>query len=282
MRKVPTETYERIDNRLYDAEGDSWWQPDSSFYQLKVAFNPVRVGYARRKLLDELHLDPRGKKALEVGCGGGFVCEEIARMGFDTTGVDPSERSLQIAIRHARASGLDMRYERATGESLPYPDESYDVVLCCDVLEHVRDLPQVISEVSRVLKPGGVFFYDTLNRTWLSKLVAIKIGQEWKRWAFMPPRLHVWDMFITPREMKSLLRQHDLEWKEHRGMKPGVALVRALATLRQRAKGGCTYAALGEKMKLVESRFTAVMYLGYAVKGPARIGDLSSTEERDG
>ena len=224
------------------------------------------MGYARRKLFDELHLDPGGRKALEVGCGGGFLCEEIARMGFDVTGVDPSEPLLHVALRHARASGLDVRYERAAGESLPYPDKSYDVVFCCDVLEHVRDLPQVIAEVSRVLKPGGMFVYDTLNRTWLSKLVAIKIVQEWKRWAFMPPRLHVWDMFITPREMKSLLGHNHLEWKEHRGMKPGIALVRALAALRQRAKGECTYAALGEKVKLVESRITAVMYLGCAVK----------------
>jgi 2-polyprenyl-6-hydroxyphenyl methylase / 3-demethylubiquinone-9 3-methyltransferase len=281
MRTVRPETYERIDNRLYDEGCDSWWEPDSWFYQLKAAVNPARVGYARRKLFDELHLDPRGKKALEVGCGGGLLCEEIARMGFDVTGVDPSEPSLEVAIRHARANGLDIRYARAAGESLPYPDESFDVVLCCDVLEHVRDLPQVIAEVSRVLKPGGPFIYDTLNRTWLSKLVAIKIVQEWKPWAFMPPRLHVWKMFITPREMKSVLRRHHLEWKEHRGLKPGINLVSALAALRQRARGACSYAALGERVKLVESRVTAVMYLGCAVKRRARVGGGSLTEERD-
>jgi 2-polyprenyl-6-hydroxyphenyl methylase/3-demethylubiquinone-9 3-methyltransferase len=275
LRKTPPTTYDHIDNALYDTQSEQWWQPDSAFHQLNVSFNPVRVGYAKKKLFDDLHLDTHGKKALEVGCGGGCLCEEIARMGFDATGIDPSERSLEVANRHARASGLSIRYERATGESLPYPDASYDAVFCCDVLEHVRDLPQVISEISRVLTPGGVFYYDTLNRTWASKLVAIKIGQEWQRWAFMPPNLHVWEMFIKPREMKSLLRRHHLEWKEHRGMKPGVTLPRLVSYLRHRAKGELSYAELGEKVHLVESRITAVMYMGYAIR---QSGNLSPIE----
>jgi len=266
LRSIPPETYDRIDNRVYDAAGESWWQPDSSFYQLKVSFNPVRVGYARRKFFDEFHLNPSGKQALEVGCGGGLMCEEIARLGFDVTGIDPSAPSLEAAIRHARASGLEIRYERAAGESLPYRDQSFDVVFCFDVLEHVRDLPQVIREIARVLKPGGVFCYDTINRTWLSYLVAVKIGQDWRRWAFMPPNLHVWEMFIKPREMKSLLRENGLEWKEHRGIKPSVAVPTALRYLRRRARGEWSYAQLGQKVRLVESRIRTVMYLGCAVK----------------
>jgi 2-polyprenyl-6-hydroxyphenyl methylase / 3-demethylubiquinone-9 3-methyltransferase len=266
VRSIPPETYGRIDNHLYDAAGNSWWQPDSAFYQLKVSFNPVRVGYARRKLFDELHMNPGGKQALEVGCGGGLVCEEIARLGFHVTGIDPSERSLETAIAHARASGLEIRYERAAGESLPYRDGAFDAVFCFDVLEHVRDLPRVVREIARVLKPGGVFCYDTLNRTCLSYLVAIKIGQDWRRWAFLPPNLHVWKMFIRPREMKALLRENRLAWKDHRGMKPSVPVPTVLRYLRRRAAGDWSYAELGEKVRMVESRITAVMYLGYAVK----------------
>lgn len=263
---MPPETYAHIDNRVYDTAGNSWWQPDSAFSLLKVSFNPVRVGYARRKLFNDLHIDPSGKQALEVGCGGGLVCEEIARLGFHVTGVDPSEPSLEAAIGHARASGLDIRYERAAGESLPFRDGAFDAVFCFDVLEHVRDLPQVVREVARVLKPGGVFCYDTLNRTWLSYLVAIKIAQDWPRWAFLPPNLHVWKMFIKPREMKALLRENRLAWKEHRGMKPRGSVPKALRYLRRRAAGESSYAELGEKLRMVESRITAVMYLGYAVK----------------
>ena len=266
LRSVPPEVYGRIDNRIYDAAGESWWQPDSSFYQLKMSFNPVRLGYLRRKWFDEFHLDPGGKPALDLGCGGGLLSEDLARLGFDVTGVDPSEPSLEAAARHAGVSGLEIRYQRAAGECLPFRDESFDGVFCFDVLEHVRDLPQVIREVARVLKPGGAFCYETLNRTWLSDLVAIRIGQQWRPWAFMPPNLHVWEMFITPREMKALLRENHLEWKEHQGVRPGVSLLAALRSLRRRARGEWSYADLGEKIRLVESRITAVMYLGWAVK----------------
>ncbi|MFA6111537.1 MAG: bifunctional 2-polyprenyl-6-hydroxyphenol methylase/3-demethylubiquinol 3-O-methyltransferase UbiG [Candidatus Latescibacterota bacterium] len=276
---VPRATYNRIDNGLYDAQSDLWWQPDSAFHQLKAFLNPARVGYAQRKLFDNLHLDPRGKRALEVGCGGGLLCEEIARMGFETTGIDPSARSLEVAARHAQANGLAIRYAGATGESLPSPAATYDAVFCCDVLEHVRDLPQVIAEIARVMKPGGVFYYDTFNRTWVSKLVAIKLAQEWQRWAFLPPNLHVWDMFIRPWEMKSLLRQNGLEWKEHRGMKPSVPLPRALGYLRRRARGELSYAELGKRVHLVESRITAVMFMGYATK---QTRPISPTEARNG
>lgn len=81
-------------------------------------------------------------------------------MGFDVTGIDPSERSLQIANSHANASNLRIRYDHGTGESLPYPDNTSDIVFCCDVMEHVRDVPRVIAEITRVLKTGGVFCYD--------------------------------------------------------------------------------------------------------------------------
>jgi 2-polyprenyl-6-hydroxyphenyl methylase/3-demethylubiquinone-9 3-methyltransferase len=266
MRKVSQSIYDRIDNGVYSAQGDQWWQPDSAFYQMKVALNPVRAGYAKRKLIEELKIDPKAAAALDVGCGGGFLTEEIARMGFDTIGVDPSERSLRAAADHARESGLDIRYGLGTGESLPFEDRSFGAVFCCDVLEHVRDLPKVVSEISRVLKPGGVFCYDTLNRTWVSHLAAIKIGQVWKPWAFFPPNLHVWRMFIKPGEMKSLLRQNGLEWREHRGLVPDIPIPRLLGYLRKRARGEWTYGELAGKVRVVESRVTAVMYMGYAVK----------------
>jgi 2-polyprenyl-6-hydroxyphenyl methylase/3-demethylubiquinone-9 3-methyltransferase len=194
------------------------------------------------------------------------MTEEMARMGFDTTGVDPSEPSLRAAADHARASGLDIRYETGAGESLPFEDRSFGAVFCCDVLEHVRDLPKVISEISRVLKPGGVFYYNTLNRTWAGLLGAIKVGQVWKRWAFFPSNLHVWRMFIKPREMKWLLRRNGLEWKEHRGMMPDVPIPRLLGYLRKRARGEWTYGELAGRVRMIESRITAVMYMGYALK----------------
>jgi 2-polyprenyl-6-hydroxyphenyl methylase/3-demethylubiquinone-9 3-methyltransferase len=266
MRKVSQAIYDRIDNAVYNVQSDQWWQPESPWYQMIVTFDPARVGYAKKILFERLKIDPKATAALEVGSGGGFMTEEMARMGFATTGVDPSERSVRVAADHARASGLDIRYGTGVGESLPFEDRAFGAVFCCDVLEHVRDLPKVISEISRVLKPGGVFYYNTLNRTWASLLGAIKVGQVWKRWAFFPQNLHVWRMFIKPREMKSLLRQNGLAWKEHRGMMPDVPIPRLLGYLRKRAKGDWTYGELAGRVRMFESRITAVMYMGYALK----------------
>ena len=266
MQPISKEIYDRIDNDLYNAERTTWWEPNSVLYLLKTSVNPLRVGNAKRKLFDELGIDPKGKKALEVGCGGGILCEEIAMMGFETTGIDPSEHSLNIAVNHARESGLNIKYEEGTGEALPYGDGSFDVVFCCDVLEHVRDLPKVISEICRVLKPGGAFVFDTLNRTFISKLVAIKIWQDWKRWAFFPPGLHVWEMFIKPKELKALLQQNNFEVGPFQGSEPNVAIPKMFGYLRQRAKGLLSFQEIGERFRLVESNDKNILYMGVAVK----------------
>jgi 2-polyprenyl-6-hydroxyphenyl methylase / 3-demethylubiquinone-9 3-methyltransferase len=265
MEKVSPAVYQKINNDVYNSEGDIWWSGNTVLHLLKTSINPWRVGYSKN-ILNKLGIDPTGKKALEVGCGGGILCEEIRKMGFDTTGIDPSEESLNTAMNHAKAGGLEIKYEKGSGENIPYPDSSFDCIFCCDVLEHVQDLPKVIAEISRVLKPNGVFFYDTLNRTFISKLVAIKIWQEWKRWAFMPPNLHVWEMFIKPEEIKELLQQNRLEWKEHKGSSPNVSIPKMLGYLRKRAKGDWTYADLGERFWLVDSNDMNILYAGYAIK----------------
>lgn len=265
MGKIDQGVYSRINNDVYQTQGDSWWQPDSILHLLKTSVNPWRVGYAI-KVLKKLDIDPNGKTALEVGSGGGILTEEICKMGFTTSGIDPAEESLQTARNHAEVEGLTITYEKGSGEEIPFPDQSFDCVFCCDVLEHVRDLPKVISEISRVLKPGGVFIYDTLNRTFISKIVAIKIWQEWKRWAFMPPNLHVWKMFIKPDEIKTLLSQNGLEWQDHVGSEPNVSILKFLGYLRKRAKGEWTYAELGKNFRLVESKDMNILYGGHAIK----------------
>lgn len=266
MRKAARKNHACIDNDYYDNVGDVWRRSDSPLSLLQCSINPARISYYRKILFTGLKLDPEGKPALEVGCGGGLLCEEIARMGFDTAGIDPSGNSLGAASIHAEASGLHINYVSGSGEDLPYADHSKDVVFCCDVLEHVRDPEKVISEISRVLKPGGVFCYDTFNRTLLSKLVAVKIAQQWRRWAFAPPNLHVWSMFITPRELKAILVKNNLEVKDQKGLRLNVSLLKFLHCLRKRAKGLLTYRDIGEKFHMVESKNKSIMYMGYAIK----------------
>src|SRR5450759_423422 len=265
MQKVTEDIYSKINNEIYNLEGDKWWQPDFSLNLIRTLYNPFRVGYAK-KVFEEFKINSEKTNVLEVGCGGGILSEEIAGMGFITTGIDPSELSLKSAINHAEKSNLKIKYEKGTGENLPFQDNSFDVIFCCDVLEHVQDLPKVISEISRVLKNVGIFIYDTFNRTYFSKISAIKILQEWKRWAIMPPNLHVWKMFIKPEEIKFLLNENHLDWKEHRGIKPNISYLKMLRFLHKRAIGELSYEEFGKKFLMVESRSTQIMYMGYSVK----------------
>ncbi|GFO58008.1 ubiquinone biosynthesis O-methyltransferase [Geomonas silvestris] len=265
-QRIAQDVYDRIDNGIYDSEQERWWEPDSALYLIKGSLNPARLGFVKRVLEQELRWSPPGRSALEVGCGGGILTEEIARLGFSTSGVDPAERSLRIAAEHAAQSGLAISYRQGSGEALPYPDARFDAVFCCDVLEHVRDLPRVVQEISRVLRPGGIFFYDTINRSWASRLVAINLAQRWPRWAFLPEGLHVWEMFIKPAEMKSLLAASGLTWREHRGLRPNASPLTVLRCLRQRARGELDFSEFGRRLSLVECGTTGLMYLGYAVK----------------
>ena len=263
---ISNQVYSQIDNDLYNEAGDIWWKENSVLYLLKTSVNPCRFPYYLNVYKNVLGLEPKGKTALDVGCGGGILAEEFAAAGFKVTGIDPSENSLHTAKQHAQYSGLTIDYKVGYGEHLEFEDNAFDTVYCCDVLEHVRDLPKCVSEISRVLKSGGVFFYDTFNRNFLSKLVVIKIWQEWPSTAFMPPNLHVYEMLIKPEELKQLMESNGLGQISMKGMSPNVNPLKMISLLRQRAKGKLTYSELGSKFQLKESNDLMVGYMGYAIK----------------
>lgn len=255
-----------IDNALYDRLADSWWD-ERGFLHTLAALTPPRFGYMRRVLLEEIRLVPAGLRALDVGCGGGLLAEEFARLGFAVTGVDPSEPSLTAARAHAATQGLRITYRRAAGEALPFPDASFDVAYCCDVLEHVADLDRVIAETARVLRPGGVYLFDTINRTLASKLIMILLLQEWRWTSLMPPRLHDWRMFIRPAELQALLQRHGLEPQGITGLKARANVLRVIRTLRARKRGALSYAEAARRIDLGESADTSVLFIGHARKG---------------
>lgn len=255
-----------VDNTLYDRPGDLWWDEREMFSFLHTALNPGRFGYFRRVLLGALGLDPRGLRALDIGCGGGLLAEEFARLGCRVTGVDPSEASLETARRHAARSGLDIAYRVGAGEALPCADAAFDIAYCCDVLEHVADLDRVIAETARILKPGGVYLFDTINRTPLSKLVVIKIFQDWPATSMVPPRLHDWDMFITPAELREALRRHGLRPQETVGLRPAGNPLALLDAVRRYRRGELSYGEVGRRVRLRPSRDTSIMYMGYAIR----------------
>lgn len=166
-------------------------------------------------------------------------------MGFDVTGIDPSEGSIEAARRHAVQSRLKIDYRVGSGERLPFGNGIFDVVYCCDVLEHILHWDAVILEIARVLKPRGVFFYDTINRTTLSKMIFIKLGQEWRFTRFLPPDPHVWEMFIKPGELKASITRHALEHREITGTGPPGNPLRMIMTMRRYNTGKISAAEFG-------------------------------------
>jgi 2-polyprenyl-6-hydroxyphenyl methylase/3-demethylubiquinone-9 3-methyltransferase len=261
-----------IDNDIYDRVPTTWWDEDGFMALLRTSVNPPRVAYFHKVLVERLGLDPRGLRVLDVGCGGGLLSEAFAALGCDVTGVDRSAPSLAAARTHAGRSGLSIRYLDGSAESLPFDAGAFDVVCCCDVLEHVDSPDIVLGEIARVLKPGGVFLFDTINRTLRSKLVAIKLAQDWRPTRLIPRDVHVWEKFIRPGELANLMERHGLANPEFAGLSPPINPVPAIAALLQHKLGRMRFDELGEKLRLRESRDLSISYMGYALRAQDQNG----------
>lgn len=158
---------------------------------------------------------------LEVGCGGGLICEELARRGANMVGLDPSPASLQTARAHALRSNLAERitYEQGYAEALPYPNGHFAAIVCLDVLEHVQDLRATIAEIARVLAPGGIFIFDTINRTLLARIALIWYGEHFPSGG-LTPGIHDYRAFIKPTELRTILETNQLKVHELTGFMP--------------------------------------------------------------
>ncbi len=255
-----------IDNELYNRLSTTWWNENEALGILRSWFGSTRFGYFRRVLVEECMFDPYRRKVLDVGCGGGLLAEEFARLSCCVTGIDPSEASLITAREHAVQSGLSIDYISGVGENLPFADGTFDIVVCCDVLEHVNDVKVVIREIARVLRPGGIFFYDTINRTFLSWLAHIKLAQDCPFTRFMPPHLHDWQKFIQPRELLSFMKRAGLNNQDVKGISPAISPVAVIGLFIQQKRGDITLAKMGEIIGLHESDDLSTSYMGYALK----------------
>jgi 2-polyprenyl-6-hydroxyphenyl methylase / 3-demethylubiquinone-9 3-methyltransferase len=253
-----------VDNDLYNRLGESWWDENCPLNILHGSITPGRFAYFRDVLTRNAEV--RGLRALDLGCGGGFLAEEFASLGCHVVGVDPSPVSIGAARSHAAARGLDIDYRVGTGEQLPAGDSAFDLVYCCDVLEHVSDLDRVVRETARVLKPGGLYLFDTINRSLKSKLLVIKMMQEWPFTRITDAAIHDWDMFIKPAELAGVLTRHGLEAGEIVGLGPRAKLpdvVRGFASARQ---GRITYGELSRRLDFGRVRSTTASYMGFATK----------------
>jgi 2-polyprenyl-6-hydroxyphenyl methylase/3-demethylubiquinone-9 3-methyltransferase len=255
-----------INNRIYDELAENWWDESEFLHLLKAMVNPWRVPYFRDALFEHFGPDLSHVQLLDIGTGGGVLAEEFAALGCRVTGIDISPRSIAVAQAHAALRGLSIDYRVDSGTSLSFDNNSFEAVSCCDVLEHIRDWRQVIAEVARVLKPGGLFFFDTINRTAKSKAVMIYGLQVSPLTRLMPPDTHIWEMFIKPDEITTALRSHGLVPEDMRGSRIAKNPLATLWDVQQKKRGRITFAELGRRLELRLDKDLSLNYLGYARK----------------
>ena len=197
----------------FSAIAAEWWDPAGKFAPLHK-FNPVRLAFIRGEAARHFGRDARalrpfdGLSLLDIGCGGGLLAEPMARLGFAVTGADASERNIGTAKAHAGQSGLTIDYRATSAEALAAEGLGFDVVLNMEVVEHVADVPAYLAACTRLVKPSGLTFVATLNRT-LKSLALAKIGAEYVL-GWLPRGTHDWNRFIPPQELKASLEEAGL------------------------------------------------------------------------
>ncbi|WP_108398764.1 bifunctional 2-polyprenyl-6-hydroxyphenol methylase/3-demethylubiquinol 3-O-methyltransferase UbiG [Devosia submarina] len=197
----------------FTAMAEEWWNPKGKFKPLHK-FNPVRLGYIREHLLQHFGRDGSdmrpfaGLRILDVGCGGGLLCEPLARLGAEVTGIDAAERNIAIAKIHAEQSGLEIDYQATTSEALATQGQLFDMVLNMEVVEHVDNVPLYMKSCADLVKPGGLMLTATINRTLRARALAVFAAERVLRW--LPVGTHDWNKFLTPEEIKALLRRNGL------------------------------------------------------------------------
>lgn len=205
-----------VNNNFYNDLGEKWYQSFDHPVALLRAENNARIPWIQERISQ--HFPDKSCSLLDIGCGGGFLTNALAEKGHQIFGIDLSEKSLGIAQQEDQTKTVC--YRKANAYALPFKKEHFNVVCAMDLLEHVEKPAKVIAQAARVLKPGGLFFFHTFNRNWLSWLFALK-GVEW----FIPntPRhMHLYRLFIKPKELIVHLNQNAFSLSEISGLMPKI------------------------------------------------------------
>ena len=221
MNEAAKTTIDQNEVDRFSAMAAEWWSPTGKFKPLHK-FNPVRLAYIRDKAAENFSRNPKtakpleGLRVLDIGCGGGLLSEPVARMGAEVVGADPSEKNIGIASTHAKASGVAVDYRAVTAEQLAEAGETFDIVLNMEVVEHVADVELFMNTCASMVRPGGLMFVATINRTMKAAALAIFAAENVLRW--LPRGTHQYEKLVRPEELEKPLAASGLEIVDRTGV----------------------------------------------------------------
>jgi 2-polyprenyl-6-hydroxyphenyl methylase/3-demethylubiquinone-9 3-methyltransferase len=217
MAETAHSTVDEAEIERFSRIADEWWDPNGKFAPLH-RLNPLRLGYIRDRAAGHWQRDPlsgaplQALSLLDIGCGGGLLCEPAARLGATVTGIDAAQRNIATAHRHAEGQGLAIDYRETTAEALAAEGRQFDIVLALEIVEHVADIDLFLRSCGQLTKPGGLLFLSTLNRTAKAWALAIAGAEYLLRW--LPRGTHDWKKFLKPSEVVRGLRSGGVETQE--------------------------------------------------------------------
>jgi 2-polyprenyl-6-hydroxyphenyl methylase / 3-demethylubiquinone-9 3-methyltransferase len=217
---IPTAaSIDATDVARFERLGAEWWDPQGPMRALHK-INPVRIGYLRDAMAAHFGGKPpkplAALRILDIGCGAGLLSEPLARLGAAVTGVDPAPGNIAVARSHAEKAGLSIDYQAETAENLAAAGGQFDVVLAMEVVEHVNNMPDFVRTACSLVRPGGLFFASTLNRTLKSFALAI-VGAEYVL-GWVAKGTHQWEKFVTPTELKDAISRAGLRLTDETGL----------------------------------------------------------------
>lgn len=198
----------------FSKDAPHWWDENGPFAPLH-RLNPVRMEYIRTQITAHYRLDDtsntpfKGLSVIDVGCGGGLVCEPMARLGGDVTGIDGDAVAIEVASEHAANAGLKIEYKNAITSDLTAEKAQYDVVLALEIIEHIDDQASFVQDCAALCKSGGIVIFSTLNRNPKSFALGIVAAEYIMRW--VPRGTHEWQKFVKPSELSRFARHNDLD-----------------------------------------------------------------------
>lgn len=214
-------TVDETEIARFSAIADEWWDPTGKFKPLHK-FSPIRLAYIKEKACAHFDRLPHeanafdGLRLLDIGCGGGLLCEPMARLGAEVIGADPSETNINVARMHAEKMGLSIDYRPVTAGTLAEAGETFDIILNMEVVEHVADVPLFMKECASMLRPGGLMFVATINRTLKAYALAIVGAEKVLKW--LPEGTHQYEKLVKPTELEASFNEAGLILEDRCGV----------------------------------------------------------------